>query len=325
MALLTEILFISGNSGSNRQLTPIPKTMVSSFVIDILRRVLPLKFFGSNNHRKKFTSQILRIIGGYKEENFIWFPFVRPFLENKHNLDWCREVTDDVYRNRMIFKTLKWLISEYIFGLLRNNFYVTETGSSNYGLRFYKKNDMDSSVFATVNDLLYYYQIRPCESDDASAERRWIDTGRLEAGAKPTFMPENKEYQQKTANVRFLPKNDRTREMRLITNIVCKYKKFPKGDAPARKLMKSFMSRMNVRRKKLVYVKMMLQDLIDKYGRGIKPLPSNPQLEAAWRKAVRLKEGSGNYFFIMRFLFCGKITVTISEQKVKFFFISPQL
>lgn len=204
----------------------------------------------------------------------------------------------------MILKISKWLVIDYIFLILKNNFFVSETNSSNYGLRFYRKNDIESVSFFTINDLLYYRKLsllKSSEVDFFTIERKWVDTGVIEENDLKkkckTFMAKHTEYKQPVADVRFLPKNDMSSEVRLITNILSKNKNGGKfKDKERKRILNILEKRLRIRNSMLRKAKLFLEFLVDKIGTGIKTLPSNPKLEIAWSKCIYLKQNFGEFF-----------------------------
>lgn len=302
LSCINSDVFLDFTPTDGNKLTIIPKAVVASYILDILRRVFPVDFFGGKPIRKKYCSEIIKILNGSKNESFIWNSIIRHFSSRKNEIKWCKEIKDDFSRDRMILKVSKWLVIDYVFVILKNNFFVSETNSSNYGLKFYRKKDMESVSFFALNDLLYYRKLsllKSSEVDFFTIERKWVDTGNIEENdlrkKSKTFMVKQTEYKQPVADVRFLPKNDTSSEVRLITNIPTKNVSKAK-DEKRKRLLNIFEKRLRLRNSMLRKVKLFLEFLVDKVGTGIKTLPSNPQLEIAWTKCIYLKQNFGNFF-----------------------------
>ncbi|KAL0269373.1 UNVERIFIED_CONTAM: hypothetical protein PYX00_007129 [Menopon gallinae] len=273
---------------------------VSSYIIDILRRVIPIEFFGGNRLKKKFMSEVSKIISGSKYEGFIFETLIQMFLEIKDELSWLREIQEFVDARTIILKILIWLILDYVLLIIRNNFYVTDVGSFGYQLYYYRKGDMERAVAQWVNSRLRKKTISLVEGDLEhwdNAERKWIETGRIE-NAPRICMPKSTEWIFPVSRIRFLPKSIESDELRVITNFKLKKIFTRRRQVKKYKLCQSFFKRIVNRLKMLKKVKGLLQFLVENYGTGITPMPDNPKLKKAWKKAFLLKQLHGKLYFV---------------------------
>ncbi|KAK6635468.1 hypothetical protein RUM44_000719 [Polyplax serrata] len=289
---------------ASSNLVTIPLSVVSSYVLDILRKVLPFEFYGSNRLRKKFFSVLVKVINGKLGEKFIWYSLAESFISNNEKLIWCSDIRNHETKNFIILTTLQFVVVHYVFVILKNNFYITETGSSGNGLRYYTKSNMGKVSNQFVNDLLYHQHLRLQKRRDLdlfTIERKWIDTGVIDASDLERnslqFMNPNSEFKQPIAAVRFLPKNDTAQAMRIITYIR-KKPSFLKSDSDVANLSKVFYHRQKKRCKKLYHVKLFLDFLIEKVDFESTQFSKSFKLEQLWWKAICLKKRYGKVYFV---------------------------
>ena len=251
-----------------------------------------------------------KILNGSKGATFTWEPIVKDFQLYKNDIKWCLEIQDDFTCDRLILKIIKWIVKQYVFVILKSYFFVSETNASDSELNFYRKSDAESVSFFALNDLLYFKKLRKSKSSDSeyfTLERKWVDTGEIaeeDFNKKcKKYMSKETEYVQPIANVRFLPKNKESSDVRLITSIRRNIGKYVGESEKTKRFLKAFFKRQNHRSSMIKKVKLFLEFMAEETKTGIKPWPSNPELEIAWSKCLYLRENFGKFEIILVIFF----------------------
>ncbi|XP_075214426.1 telomerase reverse transcriptase-like isoform X2 [Lycorma delicatula] len=130
-----------------RSLYPISLSIIRKHLTSILRKVLTKDWFGGQ--QTFVIKQLLFILKYGKNQVFELRELLMninvkkiPFLQNvKHSgLKW-----------NLLAKFIKWLLNKYIFAVISDKFYVTETRGSFNKLQYLKKKDWQFLSYCTIN------------------------------------------------------------------------------------------------------------------------------------------------------------------------------
>lgn len=110
-------------------------TQVSSFLITILKKVIPIGLFGSHNLKALFKGVIMFLKLG------VWEKYSCTVVCSRFKMSdftWIREFADSA-RLLLVGKIVLFIFNDFIVPLLQNSFYITEKQHDNTILYFYRK------------------------------------------------------------------------------------------------------------------------------------------------------------------------------------------